>query len=87
MKTANEPTAEADRHDRLAKQVEDRELRQYHEGKASEIRKQLEAQRIFSAPEIERAARRFMADLSKAGIRVTEVDLRAYPDKVTIEAR
>lgn len=37
--------------------------------------------------EIERAMRRFLGDLRKAGIQVSQMESTVYPDRVTIEAR
>ena len=87
MTTTSELATEAARLERLSGQVGDRDLSRYYQGKASAIRKQLDTQRIMDSPEVERAMRRFVSDLQKAGVKVSEVEANVYPNRVRIEAR
>ncbi len=81
MKEVSKRAMEAARYEGLAKQVGDRELRQYYAGRAAAIEKQLEVQQIMDTPGIELAMRRFLGDLRKAGIQVAEMESTIYLDR------
>lgn len=87
MKQPNELATEAGRYERLSNPVGERELAKRYRAGASAIRKQLEVQSMMNTPQIETAMRRFLSDLRKAGIQVSEMESTVYSDKVSIEAR